>query len=198
MSQIILASKSQYRQQLLKNAGLSFSVSTANIDERAIEKPLLGAGLGGADIAEVLAQAKADNVSAANPSAIVIGSDQTLSLDGNLLHKPADRQEAIQRLLDLSGKTHELNSAVSIVKDGEIVWSYNEVSRITFRQLSPAFVGQHVSKVGDKILNSVGAYQIEGEGVQLFEKIDGDFFSIMGLPLLPLLAELRRLNLLEN
>lgn len=197
-SRIILASKSQYRAELLTNAGVTFEAQSAHIDEREVEAPLLEAQLGGADIAEVLAIAKAIDVSGRNPNAYVIGSDQTLSLDGMLLHKPKDMPAARQRLLDLSGKSHELNSSVAIVRDGENVWTYTETSIITFRDLDPGFVGRHVADVGEKVLSSVGAYQIEGEGVQLFEKIQGDFFSIMGLPLLPLLAELRRLKVLEE
>lgn len=197
MTQIILASKSQYRAELMNNAGVKFSSETANINERDVEAPLLEAELGGQDVAEVLAIAKAMDVSARNIDAHVIGSDQTLSFEGQLLHKPRDMAEARQRLLDLSGKSHELNSSVAIVRNCENIWTYTETSIITFRHLDPGFVGRHVAEVGEKILSSVGAYQIEGKGVQLFEKIQGDFFSIMGLPLLPLLAELRRLELLD-
>lgn len=197
LTKIILASKSKYRAELLTNAGISFETEAAKIDEREIEAPLLAADLGGADVAEVLAIAKASDVSSRYPSAYVIGSDQTLSLAGELLHKPHDMEAARQRLLDLSGKSHELNSSVAIVRDGGTIWSYTETSIITFRELDPGFIGRHVADVGEKILSSVGAYQIEGKGVQLFEKIQGDFFSIMGLPLLPLLKELRRLELYE-
>ena len=197
MTRIILASKSQYRAELLANAGISFEIQSAGIDEREVEAPLLEAKLGAADVAEVLAIAKAMDISAKNSDAYVIGSDQTLSLDGVLLHKPENMEAARQRLLDLSGKSHELNSSVSIVRNSENVSSNTEISTITFRDLDPGFIGRHVGEVGEKVLTSVGAYQIEGKGVQLFEKIEGDFFSIMGLPLLPLLTELRRLELLE-
>lgn len=198
MSLIILASKSIYRAELLTNAGVAFTSQSASINERDVEAPLLAAGLGGADVADVLAIAKATYVSERNPSKYVIGSDQTLSLDGELLHKPEDMEAARRRLLALSGKKHHLNSAVALVKDGEVVWSHNELSVIHFRTLDPGFIGRHLSAVGEKALTSVGAYQIEGMGVQLFEKIEGDFFSIMGLPLLPLLAELRRLELVDG
>lgn len=192
--EIILASQSKYRAELLKNAGIKFIQQSAEIDERAIEQPLLETSMNAADIAEILAIAKATDVSDKYTNSWVIGSDQTLSLDGELLHKPKDMEEARQRLLKLSGRTHELNSAVAIVKNGEVVWSIVDKSVITFRQLTPKFIGQHLADVGDVVLSSVGAYQIEGKGVQLFEKIEGDFFSIMGLPLLPLLAQLRMLN----
>lgn len=198
MSSIILASKSVYRAELLTNAGVNFISESASINERDVEAPLLEAGLGGADIADVLAIAKASDVSARNPSAYVIGSDQTLSLGEELLHKPEDMEAARRRLLALSGKAHQLNSAVVIVKDGEVLWSHTETSTIHFRDLDPGFIGRHLAAVGEKALTSVGAYQIEGMGVQLFEKIEGDFFSIMGLPLLPLLAELRCLKLVDG
>jgi len=198
MKKIILASKSQYRAELLRNAGVAFEAQSANINEREIEAPLLEAELGGADVAEILAIAKGMDVSERNLDAYVIGSDQTLSLGGALLHKPQDMAAARQRLLDLSGKSHELNSSVALVCNGENIWTYTETSIITFRDLDPGFIGRHVADVGEKVLSSVGAYQIEGKGVQLFEKIEGDFFSIMGLPLLPLLAELRRLELLDQ
>lgn len=198
MNNIILASKSAYRQQLLTNAGVKFSAISADINEREIEAPLLEAGLGGADVAEVLAIAKSENVASANPDAYVVGSDQTLSLDGELLHKPEDMEAAQKRLLLLSGKTHELNSSIAIVRNGETLWTYVEVAHITFRELDPGYIGRHTAAAGDKILTSVGAYQIEGLGVQLFEKVEGDFFSIMGLPILPLLKKLRELELVDG
>ncbi len=198
MNDIILASKSIYRQQLLTNAGVKFKSISADIDEREIEGPLIEAELSGADVAEVLAISKADNVSALNLDAYVIGSDQTLSLEGELLHKPEDMEAARQRLLKLSGKTHELNSSVAIVRNGETLWTYVEISQITFRNLDPGFIGRHTAEAGEKLLTSVGAYQIEGLGIQLFEKVDGDFFSIMGLPILPLLKKLRELQLVDG
>ena len=196
-SNLVLASKSAYRAQLMNNAGLEFSSKEASIDERAVEGPLINTGSTPADIAEVLAIAKAMDVSQFDKTAYVIGSDQTLSLDGEMMHKPSDMEEARRRLLFLSGKTHYLNSAVVLVKNEEVIWSHVEIAAITMRHLSPEFVGQHLASVGEKALTSVGAYQIEGEGVQLFEKTQGDFFSIMGLPLLPLLAELRRLQIIQ-
>ncbi|MGI9351607.1 MAG: Maf-like protein [Rhizobiaceae bacterium] len=198
MTQIILASKSTHRAQLLDNAGIRFETCSAEIDEREVEKPLLEAELGGSDIAEVLAISKATHVSEKSRDAYVIGCDQTLSLQGQLLHKPEDMEGARRRLLALSGKTHELNSAVAIVRNGETYWSHVEVSRITFRKLAPGFIGRHLAAAGEGVLSSVGAYQIEGLGVQLFEKIDGDFFSIMGLPLLPLLSKMREMKLVDQ
>ncbi len=195
---LILASRSPFRSQLLENAGLKFDAVTARIDERAVEKPLVDADLPPADIAEILSIAKADEVSSRHPGAVVIGSDQILAFKGEMLHKPEDMEAARRRLLALSGKSHQLHSAVVIVRDGETIWSHVETATITFRELSPTFVGRHLANVGEKALTSVGAYQVEGEGVQLMEKIEGDLFTIMGLPLLPLLAELRRLEVIET
>ena len=146
----------------------------------------------------MLAISKANDVSRNFADAYVIGCDQTLSLDGNLMHKPEDMEGARRRLLALSGKTHQLNSAVSIVRNGETLWSYVEVCRVTFRKLDPGFTGRHLAQAGEKVLSSVGAYQIEGHGVQLFEKVEGDFFSIIGLPILPLLAKLREYKLVDG
>lgn len=198
MSKIILASKSPYRSTIMKNAGITFDVHTANIDEREIERPLLKAGLDGADIADILAVSKATNISNSYPGDYIIGSDQTLSLDGELLHKPENLEDARRRLLALSGRSHELNSAVCIVKDGITIWNHTDRSIVYFRKLDPGFIGRHIANVGEIILSSVGAYQIEGQGIQLFEKIEGDFFSVMGMPILPLLKELRRLKLVDG
>jgi len=150
------------------------------------------------DVATILAEAKAQDVSERNPGAIVIGSDQTLSLDGAIYHNPADMDEARRRLLALSGKTHDLNSAIVLAKDGETIWRHMSVARMTMRDLDPGFIGRHLSNVGDEALSSVGAYQFEGEGIQLFERIDGDYFAIIGLPMLPLLAQLRDLGAIDG
>lgn len=189
---IILASKSPFRAMLLRNSGVKFTTQSANIDERAVEAPLYNSGATPEDVALVLAEAKAIDVSESNPSALVIGSDQTLSLGDEVLHKPENMEAARRQLLKLSGQAHHLNSAIVLVRDGETVWRHVSVARMTLRDLDPGFIGRHLSRVGDVALQSVGAYQFEGEGVQLFEKVEGDYFTIVGLPLLPLLAELRR------
>ena len=195
---LILASASPFRAIMLQNAGIEFEAVAARIDERAVEQPLLEADLPPGDIAEVLAIAKAEEVSTRKTGALVIGSDQVLSLGGEILHKVEDMEGARRRLLQLSGKTHHLDSAIALVRDGEVLWSHVERAAITMRNLSPEFVGRHLAEAGEIVLSSVGAYQIEGVGVQLFEKIEGDFFTIMGLPLLALLGELRRQNILEG
>jgi septum formation protein len=188
---IILASGSPFRKTLLENAGIDFEAIPASIDERAVEAPLEGSGASPEDVAVVLAEAKALDVSARNHGAIVIGSDQTLSLGDTVFHKPADMEAARRHLLKLSGKTHHLNSAVVLARNGETLWRHVAVARLTMRTLTPGLIGRYLSRVGDKALSSVGAYQIEAEGIQLFDEIEGDYFTIVGLPLLPLLAALR-------
>ncbi|MFN3545912.1 MAG: Maf-like protein [Mesorhizobium sp.] len=195
---IILASGSPHRRKLLENAGIKFTVVKPELDERAVEAPLAGTGVTPAEVALILAEAKATAVSEARPDALVIGSDQTLSLDDELFHKPADMEGARRHLLKLSGRTHHLNSAVALARGGEIVWHHVSVARMTMRELDPGFIGRHLADVGAAALTSVGAYQVEGRGIQLFETIDGDYFTIVGLPLLPLLAALRERGAIDG
>jgi nucleoside triphosphate pyrophosphatase len=194
---LILATASPIRATLLRNAGLVFDTKRAEIDERAVETPLLEARVEPAGIAEILAQAKAGEVADKHRHACVVGCDQTLSLDGELMHKPADMEAARRRLLQLSGRTHQLNTAACIRSGEELVWSAVETNHITFRVLDPGFVGRHLAGVGTAALESVGAYQFEGAGIQLVETYQGDYFSILGLPLLPLIAVLRDLGFPE-
>lgn len=195
---VMLASTSPFRRQLLENAGLEIEAVAPQIDERAVEEPLQGSGMNPEDIAMILAEAKATEVSERYPDRWVIGGDQTLSLDEQLFHKPADMEGARRHLLALSGRTHQLNSAVVLARNGEALWRHISIARMTMRKLDPGFIGRHLSSVGASALSSVGAYQIEGKGIQLFEKIDGDYFTIVGMPLLPLLAELRRLKVIDG
>lgn len=188
---IVLASSSPFRADILKNAGLAFEVKPAELDERAAEAPLAETGASPQDVAQVLAEAKATEVSERAGDAWVVGADQTLSLGDEIFHKPDDMEGARRHLLALSGKTHQLNSAVVLARGGEVVWRHVATASLTMRTLDPAFIGRHLAAVGEKALSSVGAYQIEGPGIQLFERIEGDYFTIVGLPLLPLLAELR-------
>lgn len=187
----ILASASPTRQRLLANAGIAFDVDPAEIDERAAEKPLADAGATADDLALALAMVKAAEVSARHPGTYVLGADQILEMDGKRLNKPADIDAARRQLLAMSGRSHRLITAAAVARDGEQVWSHVESVIMTMRQLTPAEVGRYLAVVGEKALSSVGAYQIEGRGIQLFEKIDGDFFAVLGLPLLPFLAFLR-------
>lgn len=195
---IILASSSPFRKALLVNAGVAVDAVPASVDERALEAPLKGSGVSPEDVALVLAEAKAVDVSEKRSSALVLGCDQTLSLGDEVFHKPADMEGARRHLLALSGKTHQLNSAAVLVRDGAVLWRHVSIANLTMRKLDPAFIGRHLARVGDKALASVGAYQIEGEGIQLFEKIDGDYFTIVGLPLLAVLAELRKLGAIDG
>ncbi len=195
---IILASGSAGRQTILRNAGVAFEAIPADIDERAVEAPLRGAGLSPEDNAMVLAEAKALDVSARNPGRLVLGCDQVLSFGDEILHKPADMEAARRQLLKLSDATHHLNSALSLARDGDAIWRHVSVAAMTMRPLSPKFIGGYLAAAGDAALASVGAYQIEGPGIQLFDRIEGDFFTIVGLPLLPLLKELRSLGIIDG
>ena len=194
---LILASQSPFRRMLMENAGLAFSAEAAAIDERAVEAALSERNPTPPEVAAALAVEKAQDVAGRNPGALVIGSDQTLSLEGRVFHKPADMAEAKSHLLSMSGRTHELNCGVALVRDGETLWNHVSIARLTMRPLSEDFVDRHLARVGTRVLASVGAYQLEGEGVQLFERIDGDYFTILGLPLLPLLAKLRNLGAID-
>lgn len=195
---LILGSGSRFRRQLLENAGLTVEVDRPEIDERAVEASIEGSGIAPAELAEILAEAKAVEVSGRNPSRLVIGCDQTMALGGTLLHKPGDMEDARRRLLMLSGRTHQLHSAVVLARNGQAIWRHVSTASLTMRALEPAFVGRHLARVGKQALESVGAYQIEGEGIQLFERVEGDHFTIVGLPLLPLLSELRRIGAIDG
>ena len=195
---IILASSSPFRLAMLRSAGIATEPIPSQIDERAVEAAIGDAPVAPDDLARILAAAKAVEVSERHPEALVVGSDQTLSLDEEILHKAADMEEARRRLLKLSGRTHHLNSAVVVAKGGEAIWSHVAIARMSMRRLDPGFVGRYLSRVGDQALRSVGVYQIEREGIQLFDAIEGDHFTIVGMPLLPLIGELRRLGAIDG
>ncbi|RWD42364.1 MAG: Maf-like protein [Mesorhizobium sp.] len=195
---IILASGSPFRKALLVHAGVPVEAVPAEVDERALEAPLNDSGISPEDVALVLAEAKATEVSERKPGALVLGCDQTLSLGDELFHKPVDMEGARRHLLALSGKTHQLNSAVVLARNSAVLWRHVGIASLTMRKLDPAFIGRHLGRVGAKALSSVGAYQIEGEGIQLFERIEGDYFTIVGLPLLPALAKLRDLGAIDG
>lgn len=188
---LVLASGSSTRRRILAEAGVAFDMEPAPLDERAAEAPLLEAGVAPEDLAMALAMAKASMVSEERPGALVIGADQVLEHEGARLTKPADMEAARRQLLSLAGDTHLLHSAVCCARAGEIVWQHSETARMTMRPLSPQSVGRYLAATGPAALTSVGAYQIEGRGIQLFDAIDGDYFAILGLPLLPLLKFLR-------
>jgi septum formation protein len=191
---LILASGSQARRAILGNAGLTFVVEPARVDERTIENGLPPEARNPTGIAEQLAMAKARDVSSRHPSAVVIGCDQTMSLGGRLFHKAQDRVGALETLNALRGETHHLNSAICLVRDGSVLWSQVAVAEMTMRNFTADFLENYLDKNLGRILGSVGCYQLEGEGIQLFDRIDGDYFTILGLPILPLLAALRKLG----
>jgi septum formation protein len=191
MVPIVLASASPTRIALLRNAGIEFTAVAAQIDERAIEAALAASARPPAEIAAALAEAKALSVVASRAGALVIGADQVLSADGRAWHKPSSIGEARDQLIALSGRTHELHSAIAVAREGTIGWRHSETVRLTMRPLTAGFIDDYLSRVGREALRSVGSYQIEGPGIQLFERIAGDYFAILGLPLLPLLAYLR-------
>jgi septum formation protein len=195
---LILASGSPFRKALLTNAGIDFRAVPPTVDERTLEAPLEGSGATPEEVAQILAEAKAANVGESYPGTLVLGSDQTLSLGDRVFHKPRDMEDARRHLLALSGRTHHLNSAAVLVRGGQTLWRHVGIASLTMRELDPAFIGRHLARVGDKALSSVGAYQIEGEGIQLFEKIEGDYFTIVGLPLLAVLAALREFGAIDG
>ena len=200
IERIVLASASPVRRRLLEAAGLNFEVLPSRIDEEAVRSALLGDGdnIDPGDLAEVLARTKADDVIARTDARHVVGADQILAFDGEIFSKPADADEARAHLLALRGQTHVLHSAVVIAEDGDIVWAHVDSVRVTLRQFSPAFVGRYLADVGDDALASVGCYQLEGLGIQLIEKIEGDYHTVLGLPLLALLNELRARGVLQS
>jgi nucleoside triphosphate pyrophosphatase len=188
MPRIVLASASAVRGAILANAGLVFDAVPASIDERGIESGLVREGATPGDVALALAEAKARAMAATDPSAYVIGADQTLDAGGERWHKPASRAEARAQILALSGRSHRLHAAVVGAHGGEVRWRHVEAAVLTMRALSPAAVDAYLDRAGEAALQSVGAYQIEGPGIQLFDAIEGDYFAILGLPLLPLLT----------
>lgn len=193
---LVLASASAARASLLTAAGLIFQRVPADVDERLVEEEL--GDLSPVDLAQALADVKALEVSMRRPGDLVIGADQTLALGDERFHKPRDRADAQRQLMRLSGRCHELHSALALARDGEVLHRAVDSARLTMRPLTPRFVGHYLQVVGDAALGSVGAYQLEGFGVQLFEAIDGNHFTILGLPLLPLLEFLREERMIEG
>lgn len=191
MNTLILASGSAARRRILENAGVSFAVETAEVDEAAIIESLESEKARGRDVADLLAEMKALRVSGRHSGAFVIGADQVLSLGPELFQKPGNTVAARAQLRRLRGQTHELSSAVCVARDGAVVWRVVQEARLTMRDFSDAFLETYLGEAGEDVLGSVGAYHVEGLGIQLFSRIDGDAFTIQGLPLLPLLDFLR-------
>lgn len=188
---LILASQSSARKALLSGTGLRFETSPAQIDERALEAEVLGKDGDAPAVARRLAEAKALAVSGAR-SGIVIGADQVLAIDGELLHKPDDMAAAAAQLDRLAGRTHFLHAGVALARQGQLVWSCAETASLTMRRFDAAERDLVLTLEGPDVLGSVGAYRLEGPSIRLFERIEGDYFTILGLPLLPLLAALRQ------
>jgi septum formation protein len=193
---LMLASKSAARRAVLQSAGVPIEIEPADIDERAIEND---ARLKSPDmVATLLAREKARAVSSKHPGRMVLGADQTLALGERRFSKTPHRAAAREQLMALRGKTHSLHSGVAVLRDGKVLFEHADAAHLTMRAFSDAFVDSYLDAVGDKALASVGGYQLEGMGIQLFERVEGDHFTVLGLPLLPLLRWLREAGLLAN
>jgi septum formation protein len=184
---LILASASPSRRQLLANAGLVFTIEPSGIDEDEVKRSL-GSRAAPQELASTLAEMKAVKVSARHPEAMVVGADSTLACNGRMFDKPTDLAAARKQLQTLRGQTHELFSSVVVARSGARLWHWSERARLTMRQLNDGFIDNYLARAGDDVLTSVGAYQLEGLGAHLFSRVDGDYFTILGLPLLPLLS----------
>ncbi len=190
MTKIILASGSQIRSQLLTNAAVPHVVDPVRVDEQTIREGMTAEGATPREVADALAEAKARRGSGRHPDALVIGCDQVLDLGGTILSKPETPEEARAQLAALNGQRHQLLSAAVIYRGGEPQWRHIGVVRLQMREASEGFLDDYVARNWDSIRHSVGAYKLEEEGVRLFQRIDGDYFTVLGLPLLPLLGYL--------
>lgn len=191
MTQIILASGSSIRAQMLREAGVEFDIHVPRVDEETILNSLLAEGAKPADIADTLAEYKARRIADKSPSAIVIAADQVLACNGQIFSKPRDLKEAREHLQTLKGQGHQLLSAVVIYEEAKPVWRHVGRAQLVMRDFSDAFLDDYLAKAGEDILNCVGCYQLESHGVTLFNRVQGDYFTILGLPLLEVLAFLR-------
>ena len=193
---LVLASKSEIRGKILAAAGLRLEIWPADIDERGIEAR---SGItAAAAAAQLLARAKAEAVSATRPGQLVLGADQTLARGATRFSKPADRDQANEQLRALRGRSHELHSAVALVRDGALLFTCVDTARLTMRDVSDRFLDEYLDMAGEAALHSVGVYQLEGIGVHLFDKVEGDYFTILGLPLLALLAFMRQQKFVDG
>jgi len=198
MTMLILASASGIRARLLREAGVRFGVRPPDVDEAALKATLRRDGIAGEAVADALAEAKAVNVSAASPQALVLGCDQVMECEGRLFDKARDTAEALEILSFLRGKDHHLITAAVLAENGRPVWRYQERATLRLRHCSDKFLHSYLKEEGKLVLGSVGCYQFEGRGAQLFESVTGDFFCVLGLPLLPLLAALRQRGIVAS
>ncbi len=198
MTALVLASRSAARREMLTRLGLEFEAVDSGLDEAPLKSRLLKEGADPAEVAARLASAKAEAASAGRPGALVLGSDQTLEVDADLVDKARDLAEARRRLQRLRGRDHILHSAVALAVDGQTVWTDRDQARMTMRPFTDAFLDRYLAAEGDAVLGSVGCYRLEGLGGQLFDRVQGDWFTVMGMPLWPLLAELRRRGALAS
>jgi septum formation protein len=196
MTPLVLASASPIRARILREAGVAFSVRPSDVDEDAIRRDLLPRD--GTAVAEALAAEKARRVSRISPGALVLGADQVLEIDGEILSKAGTMPQAREHLLRLRGREHRLLGALVLAKDGAELWRHVAASRLRMRAFSDRFLDAYLAAEGEAILGSVGCYRYEGRGAQLFERVEGDYFAILGLALVPLLAALRDLEALER
>ena len=195
---LVLASASQIRAELLRHAGVELAIHPARIDEAAVKAALLAEGAPPRDVADKLAELKALRVGARHETALVLGADQVLVHQGEILDKPASLAEARAHLLRLRGQRHDLLSAAVIVLQGAPVWRHVGEARLTMRPFSDAFLDRYLERIGERALTSVGAYQLEDLGAQLFARVDGDYFTVLGLPLLEILGFLRARGVLAE
>ena len=195
---IILASASKARLKMLKDAGIAVSAHPSHVDEAEIKAAAKADGLSAGDTALLLADIKARLISQTHPDAYVIGADQILVCDQELFDKPGDETRLIRHLQALRGRTHRLISAVAIVRAGQRLWAHTDEARLTMRAFSDAFLEAYAADHGSAVCHSVGGYHLEGAGVQLFDRVEGDYFTILGLPLLPLLGYLRQAGIVPS
>lgn len=191
---LILASKSAARRAMLEGAAVPFTVHVADVDEDAIKARL--ADHHAADLAVELARAKALAVSRHHEDAWVLGADQTLAFDGGLISKAKSLEAARARLMQMRGRSHQLHSGAALARNGQIVWSGVDTAKLTMREFSDAFLDSYLTAEGEALLSCVGSYRLEGMGAQLFARVEGDYFTVLGLPLWPVLEELRRAGVL--